>query len=114
MLDLSIQRVHSERPIKQMVPQERILLAVDNTLSIPVTTPNVSVTKTANVTDTSLGETITYTSVITNNGLSTLQNIVFTDASPAGTSFVAGSFTIEGVVRPNANPANKLHIISIN
>lgn len=87
--------------------------ALSNTLSIPVTTPNVSVIKTANVTDTSVGETITYTSVITNNGLTTLQNIVFTDASPAGTNFIAGSFTVDGVIRPNANPANSISIGSL-
>lgn len=87
--------------------------AVSNSLSIPVTLPNVSVIKTANVTDTSVGETITYTTVITNNGLTTLQNIVFTDASPAGTNFIIGSFTVDGVVRPNTNPANSISIGSL-
>lgn len=87
--------------------------AASNTLSIPVTTPNVGIIKTANVTDTSVGQTITYTTVVTNNGLTTLQNIVFTDASPTGTNFVVGSFTIDGVVRPNVNPANSISIGSL-
>jgi hypothetical protein len=42
--------------------------------------------------------------VITNNGLSPVNNVVMTDPIPTGTTFVAGSVTVGGTPRPAANP----------
>lgn len=43
-----------------------------------------------------IGDTLTYTVTITNLGLSAITNLPFTDAVPAGSTFVAGSFTVNG------------------
>lgn len=44
----------------------------------------------------SIGETLTYTVTITNVGLSQLTNLPFTDVLPNGSTFVTGSFTVNG------------------
>ncbi|WDH84704.1 DUF7507 domain-containing protein [Paenibacillus urinalis] len=87
--------------------------AASNTLSTPVSLPNVAVSKTANLTDAAVGEVLTYTTVIANNGTTALGSIVFTDVIPAGTSLVPGSVTVNGVTRNNANPGSGISLPSI-
>lgn len=79
--------------------------AASNTLTIPVSAPNVSVLKSTPSTALTVGDTITYTSVVTNNGIAAVSNVLFTDAIPTGSSFVPGSVIIDGTARPGANPA---------
>lgn len=77
-----------------------------NTLTIPVTLPNVTTVKSASVTDVAVGETYTYTVVTTNSGIQVINNVVLTDALPVGTTFVPGSVTVRGTVVPSANPSS--------
>ena len=51
------------------------------------------------------GEELLYTSVVTNAGNVPLTSLNFTDPVPAGTSFVAGSVTVEGISFPAYTPA---------
>lgn len=51
------------------------------------------------------GETLHYTSVVTNTGSIKKTNVQFRDIIPAGTAFVAGSVEIDGVSYPSYNPA---------
>lgn len=44
----------------------------------------------------SIGDTLTYTVTVTNTSLSALTNLPFTDVLPAGSTFVSGSFTVNG------------------
>ena len=50
------------------------------------------------------GDILTYTSVITNTGTIPVTNVIFTDQIPAGTAFVNGSVTVDGVSYPAYNP----------
>jgi len=69
-------------------------------LQIDVFAPSFPVTvKQVDRTSTYVGDTITYTVTLNNNGGSTANNIVFNDPVPANTSFVAGSFKIDGVTQ---------------
>lgn len=77
---------------------------LSNLLVIPVSSPDVSVVKSSSAIDAVVGDIITYTIVITNNGLSPVNNVVMTDPVPAGTRFVTGSVTVDGAPRPTANP----------
>jgi len=79
---------------------------VSNTLTIPVTLPNVTVVKNATVTDVAVGETFTYSVVTTNGGIQTISNVVLTDSLPAGLNFVPGSVVVRGASLPAANPAS--------
>ncbi|WP_258166504.1 hypothetical protein [Paenibacillus sp. PCH8] len=85
-----------------------------NTLTIPVTLPNVTVVKTATVTDVAVGETFTYSVVTTNGGIQTINNVVLTDSLPAGLNFVPGSVTVRGASVPAANPASGINLGTLN
>ena len=73
-------------------------------LQINVGAPNFPLTvKAVDKTVTFVGDTLTYTIRLDNTtGTADATNLVFTDAVPPGTSFLAGSLTIDGV----ANPGN--------
>lgn len=60
------------------------------------------------------GETLLYTSFISNNGNLNAENVVFTDALPANTTFVEDSVTLDGVNMPGENPANGINIGNLN
>lgn len=52
-----------------------------------------------------VGDTLTYTVRLDNTtGSANAVNVLFTDNLPAGTSFVAGTFTVNGAARPTENP----------
>lgn len=55
------------------------------------------------------GETLTYTSKITNTGNVNVENIIFTDVIPVGTTFVVGSVYVDGVNTPG-NPQTGINI----
>ncbi|GMQ62825.1 DUF6923 family protein [Vallitalea maricola] len=57
----------------------------------------MSVVKSVDITSAVLGDTLTYTIVITNNSTTTsTTNVVFTDPIPNGTTYVPGSATVNG------------------
>ncbi|MGE6226563.1 DUF7507 domain-containing protein [Paenibacillus chitinolyticus] len=87
--------------------------AVSNTLSIPVSAPNVTVVKTAGSTDAVVGDTLTYTITATNNGITAVTGVVVSDPIPGGSSFVTGSVTVNGTAVPAANPATGVPVASI-
>lgn len=86
---------------------------LSNTLTIPVSSPNLAVLKSTATTSTTIGDTITYSVTLTNNGIATVNNVVFTDALPGGTAFVTGSVLVDGVARPGASPSTGVTIGSI-
>ncbi|PHF55864.1 cell surface protein [Bacillus toyonensis] len=57
-----------------------------------------------------IGDTLTYTVALTNNGNSSAQNVIFTDTMPSGTTFIANTFSINGVPQSGANPTNGVNI----
>ena len=57
-----------------------------------------------------IGDTLTYTVTLTNNGNSSAQNVIFTDTMPSGTTFIANTFSINGVPQSGANPVNGVNI----
>lgn len=81
-----------------------------NTLTIPVTLPNVTAVKSASVSDVAVGETFTYTVVTTNGGIQPINNVILTDALPSGTIFVPGSVTVRGTVVASANPNSGISV----
>ncbi|SFD82091.1 conserved repeat domain-containing protein [Paenibacillus catalpae] len=87
---------------------------VSNTVTFPVSAPNAAVVKSTTSTAVSIGDTVTYATTITNSGIATISNVLFTDPIPAGSSFVAGSLTVDGVLRPAANPATGIIIDAIS
>ncbi|QHW31828.1 DUF11 domain-containing protein [Paenibacillus rhizovicinus] len=82
-------------PISTVVPS--------NIVEIPVFLPLIKVHKAADLTNAMIGDMITYTLTITNIGNIDTTGIV-TDPLPAGTAFVAGTVSVNGVSQPGDNP----------
>ncbi|TYP72422.1 DUF7507 domain-containing protein [Paenibacillus methanolicus] len=87
--------------------------SVSNTVTIPVSAPNVAVVKSTPSTALAVGDTVTYSTSVTNSGIDSVNNVQFTDPLPAGTALVPGSVTVDGIVRPDGNPATGIIIGSL-
>nr|WP_202113169.1 DUF11 domain-containing protein [Paenibacillus sp. MMS18-CY102] len=87
--------------------------AVSNTVTFPVSAPNAVVVKSTPATALSIGDTFTYTTTVTNSGIASITNVLFTDPIPAGSAFVSGSLSVDGLLRPAANPATGVAIDAI-
>ncbi|WP_241668003.1 DUF11 domain-containing protein, partial [Bacillus cereus] len=57
--------------------------------------------------------TITYTTILTNNGNTNATNITFTDLIPDGTTFITDSVTIDGITQIGLNPNTGITIGAI-
>ncbi|MGB8337607.1 MAG: hypothetical protein WCD07_05635 [Burkholderiales bacterium] len=73
-----------------------------------------TVVKTVDKAIAKVGDILNYSVVLTNaTGTANADNVIFTDVVPPGTSFVAGSFKIDGVVQAAANPAAGVNLGTI-
>ncbi|MEG2810939.1 MAG: DUF3794 domain-containing protein [Clostridium sp.] len=88
--------------------------AVTNTVETQINTAALVMVKSVDNQFKDLGDTIKYTVSITNTGNTVANNVVFTDALQADTSFVPGTVTIDGVPSPGANPESGVPIGNIN
>lgn len=66
--------------------------------------PNLSVVKSANLDYCTIGEIITYTVVVANNGDTDAQSVLVTDLIPQGSDFINNSVTINSVIATDKNP----------
>ncbi|WP_045577385.1 DUF11 domain-containing protein, partial [Desulfosporosinus sp. I2] len=64
----------------------------------------LAVVKSVDKAFTTVGDTLTYTSVITNQGNVDASNVFFLDLPPVGTTFIPGTVTINGVPQAGLNP----------
>lgn len=76
-----------------------------NTVSVQIISNRITNVKSVDKAYAVKGDTLHYTSVITNTGSLLKSDLVFTDPIPAGTTFAAGSVKINGVAYPAYNPA---------
>jgi large repetitive protein len=90
-----------------------VYMISDLGLQINVSAPVFAQAKSVDKATTFVGDTLTYTTVLTNNGTVDATNVVFTDPPPPGTAFKAGSFTVNGVTQPGANPAAGVNLGTI-
>ena len=61
-------------------------------------------TKSVDKNFTTVGDTLTYTITLANNGNTDVENAVFFDTIPNGTSFIDGSYIVNGVTLSGENP----------
>lgn len=87
-----------------------------NTVVIPFIPQNVSTTvvKTADHQTATIGDVITFTTVITNTGDTAIQNIRFQDMLDSSVQFVLGSVTVDNTSVSNVNPVSGFLIGSLN
>jgi uncharacterized repeat protein (TIGR01451 family) len=75
--------------------------------------PLLEPVKTVNRTTAEIGDTLTYTINIPNNSNADANNVILTDFIPAGTTFLTGSFSVDGAAVPDADPAAGVNIGTI-
>ncbi|EEM46784.1 hypothetical protein bthur0005_33210 [Bacillus thuringiensis serovar pakistani str. T13001] len=97
------------------IPGEPPVTITDPT---PINTTNVNTAilnpqKTATPETVTLGDIITYTISLQNTGTIPANNIVVTDTTPVGTSFIQDSVTINTVPQPTANPSTGIPISTL-
>ncbi|SCC12579.1 DUF7507 domain-containing protein [Bacillus mycoides] len=83
---------------------------ISNTVFTTINTATILSLKQVDKSFSRIGDTLTYTVALTNNGNSSAQNVIFTDTMPSGTTFIANTFSINGVPQMGANPANSVDI----
>lgn len=77
-----------------------------NEVTIALVSTRMTVVKSVDKTLAVSGDTLTYTSVVTNTGSLTKTDITFRDTVPTGTTFNAGSVTIDGTPYPAYDPTS--------
>ncbi|HDR7774249.1 TPA: DUF11 domain-containing protein, partial [Bacillus paranthracis] len=75
-----------------------------NIVTNPVLDAMITMVKSVDQTLVTLGDTITYTTILTNSGNTNATNITFTDLIPDGTTFITDSVTIDGITQIGLNP----------
>lgn len=87
-----------------------------NTVVIPFIPQNVSTTvvKTANLQTATIGDVITFTTVITNTGDTVMQNIRFQDMLDSSVRFIPGSVIVDSVPLRNVSPVSGFLIGNLN
>ena len=69
-----------------------------NIVKVNIEEPSLKIVKTSDVRDASLGDTITYTVTITNDGDIDARNVIFSDDLPKAVRLIRGSFKVNGEV----------------
>ncbi|MDE5756177.1 MAG: DUF11 domain-containing protein [Clostridia bacterium] len=84
-----------------------------NPVAVYIIATQMSIVKSVDKAFAIKGDIINYTSVITNTGSVPVTDVIFKDAIPAGTTFVAGSVTIDGVSYPAYNPETGFFVANL-
>ena len=87
--------------------------ANSNSVTSTIRLANLQATKSVDKTFAEVGDILTYTFSLTNNGNVTANNVLLSDSIANGTSFVPNSVIVNGVNQPGATPAS-INIGSIN
>ncbi|GLX70374.1 DUF7507 domain-containing protein [Paenibacillus glycanilyticus] len=96
-------------PGRSLQPSRRLT----NQVVIPVLSPNLSVFLQGAPSEAAAGDTIGYSLLVTNTGNTGLTGLIATDTLPAGTSFIAGSVTLNGAALAQGNPASGISLGSL-
>ncbi|EOP71212.1 DUF7507 domain-containing protein [Bacillus cereus] len=83
---------------------------ISNTVFTTINTATILSSKQVDKSFSRIGDTLTYTVALTNNGNSSAQNVIFTDTMPSGTTFITNTFSINGIPQSGANPTNGVNI----
>lgn len=83
---------------------------ISNTVFTTINTATILSSKQVDKSFSRIGDTLTYTVTLTNNGNSSAQNVIFTDTMPSGTTFITNTFSINGIPQSGANPTNGVNI----
>ena len=85
-----------------------------NSLNLIIQDGNLNVVKSVSSQTTTLGETLVYTTEITNTGSETTLNMLFQDKINKYCTFVPGTVAIDGTTRSTYNPNNGFALSDLN
>ncbi len=80
------------------------------TTKTQVSEVTINPNKQANPQVINLGDTVTYTITFQNVGNINATDVIITDPTPSGTTFIPNSVTINGVTQPGTNPNNGVNV----
>lgn len=78
--------------------------ASSNVVTTTINVSDINLVKSASAIAVTTGDTLTYTTVITNNGNIDATDLVFIDEVPSGLTFVPGSVVVNGAPQPTYDP----------
>nr|WP_268235140.1 hypothetical protein [Priestia taiwanensis] len=78
---------------------------ISNTTLVQINDADIVSLKTANMEAVTIGDTLTFTTTLTNIGDSDAISVIFTDLIPEGTTFIEDSLSINNVPQPGVNPS---------
>ncbi len=85
-----------------------------NQTNVLVQSPDINIVKSVDKIFAQVGETVTYTSVITNTGTINIDNLIFNDLPPANTVYDGNGVTIQGTNYPALDPNNPINLATVN
>lgn len=85
-----------------------------NETQVLVQSPDINIVKSADKDFAQVGETVTYTSVITNTGTVNIDNIIFNDLPPLNTVYDGNGVTIQGTNYLALDPNNPIDLATVN
>ncbi|MGL5648360.1 MAG: isopeptide-forming domain-containing fimbrial protein [Clostridium sp.] len=98
--------VNYKYTIDPSIPNGGLGSGTTNAATTQVNFANIAATKAVDKINADVGDVLTYTVSLTNNGNVSANNVVINDILPAGTSFVIGSVVVGGVPQPTYTPSN--------
>lgn len=84
-----------------------------NPVAVYIISRQMSIVKSVDKAFAVKGDVLTYTSLIKNTGSVPVTDVMFKDEIPAGTTFVDGSVTIDGVSYPTYNPQTGFFVANL-
>lgn len=84
-----------------------------NTTSIDIVNPNMTVAKSVDKSLAQVGDTLTYTTVVTNTGDVPINNLIFSDPPPANTTYNGTGVTIDGILYTSINPSSPIDLLGV-
>ncbi len=85
-----------------------------NTVTTQINLGSIALTKTVDKTYATMGDILTYTVVVTNNGTVRADNVIFTDSLQSDITFNAGSVKVNGTTHLDYDPTVGFNLGNIN
>lgn len=87
--------------------------AKSNSVSVLIIDNDITLVKSVDKAIAIKGDKIKYSTLIVNNGVYPIKDIIFTDTLPVGTKFVVGSLTVDGASLSSADPSLGVNVGSL-
>lgn len=91
-------------------PTDPPIESSESSNTVDVDVADVDIVKTVNKEFVAVGDTLTFSTTITNIGNAPIENLIFTDAPPPNTTYVDPSLNINGTLYPSLDPNSPIDL----